>query len=354
MIIKTLSLRDFRNYTTKEVLFHPQVTRIVGDNAVGKTNLIEAIYFLGRGGSFRTHQRKDLIRHETLAAIIRASATQNDLDDAFAVEIGQGRTRFLRNGKGVRRPDAAWPGIVLFAPEETLLFRAGPTLRREYLDRLIEGVHLPYRKLLRDYQKVIQGRNRILHQGYEMASTDIEAQLAPWTDQLVTLGSEVIGQRRQWLDRLQELLPAVHEDFARVDGAVALAYRPHVASRDAFRETLEARHEEERARGVTVAGPQRDDLEVTLAGHDLRHFGSQGQHRSVVLALKLAEIDLARTAIGRTPILLLDDVASELDPGRLAAFLDRLQVMECQILLTSVHVGEALKDATPHASTITI
>ncbi|MBI2344329.1 MAG: DNA replication/repair protein RecF [Deltaproteobacteria bacterium] len=353
MILQHLSLVHFRNYQTLELALHPQVTRIVGDNAQGKTNLLEALYYLGRGDSFRTSERHDLIAHDRGAAVIRAQAMTGGLIDQFAVEIA-GRRRFLKNGKGVRRPDRTWPYCILFAPEETLLFRTGPQHRREYLDRLISGIDPSYRNLLRNYDRVLRQRNRLLHDSMEWAQGARACQLEPWTEQLIACGAELVVARRSWVERLQAFLPAIYAQFAACDGEIVLHYSPHVADAATFRAVLAARQDEEFVRGITVAGPQRDNLVAMVAGNDLQHFGSQGQHRSVVISLKLAEVALVQDTSGRLPILLLDDVASELDPQRLAALLETLHAMTCQIVLTTIHIGEVLQRAIPGGETVTV
>lgn len=337
MIIEQLSLRDFRNYSVQEIQLHPRVTYLIGNNAQGKTNLIEAIYYVGRGASFRAVQRHDLIRHGQEAGYLHARVQWDGLHDELAVEIGQERRRWLRNGKAVRGPDLEWPHVILFAPEETLLFKGGPDARRAYLDTLIEGVDPAFRGIRRNFTRALQQRNRVLRESPQYSKGQVLAQLAPWTEQLIAWGAQVIALRRQWSERLSHILPVVHREFARVDGDIILQYEPYVTDAESFQARLTERQEEELLRRLTLVGPQRDEIRAQLGGQDLRHFGSQGQHRSVVLSLKLAEIALAREYRGRPPILLLDDVASELDPDRGRAFFSYLETMACQIVLTTTH-----------------
>ncbi len=349
-----LSLENFRNYTTLELAFHPQVTRIVGDNAQGKTNLLEAVYFLGRGHSFRTSHRSDLICYECTAGIIRAQSTTKGLQDEWCVEITRERNRFLCNGKSMRSPDERWPYIILFAPEETMLFRGEPSGRREYLDALIAGLDTSYRTTLNNFRRVLQQRNRILHEAEGFSSAQVREQLAPWTEQLLEYGSKIIIARQRWIDTLNTVLQLQHAQFARRDGAIQLVYLPSVRDITEFRAALAARHDEELARRMTVVGPQRDDFAATLAGMDLKHYGSQGQHRSVVISLKLAEVRLVLERIGHAPILLLDDVASELDPSRIRDFLETIQAMECQIILSTVHLADQHARHQTRSATIVV
>ncbi len=354
MILQSISLQAFRNYHALDLDFHPQVTRIVGDNAQGKTNLLEAIYFLGRGHSFRSAQRVDMIQHGAELAILRARTSHHGLLDEYAAEIKRERNRYLRNGKAVRGPDQHWPYVILFAPEETLLFRNEPSARREYLDALISGLDERYKMVLRNFRRVLQQRNRILQQAGDIAIAQLKAQLAPWTEQLIAYGIQIVEARREWIEILNGTLPLMHGAFAAGDGELRLCYQPSVTDAATFRMTLAEREDEEWARQMTVVGPQRDELSATLAGMDLKHYGSQGQHRSVVISLKLAEVRLVCDRIGHAPILLLDDVASELDPGRLDAFFGSLHAHACQIILSTVHVADRLLKQHPESETITI
>lgn len=342
MYLASLSLQDFRNYSCESLEFHNQVTRVVGNNAQGKTNLLEALYYLGRGYSFRTSQKTDLIRHGCPAAFIRAEGYRGDLKEEYAIEIG-GRRRFLRNGKAVRQPDRFWPHAILFAPEEALLFKVGPSMRRDYLNRMIAGMDSDYRRLLRQYEKILLQRNRLLKQVSDLGRSLVLSQLSAWNRHLVESGLLVMEARRLWVERLFVHLELYHSRFASEDGGISLKYEPHVVDRATFEEQLSQRQDEELARGMTVVGPQRDELSVFIGEADLRHFGSQGQHRSVVLALKLAEVSLARQVHGESPLLLLDDVTSELDSGRVSSFFEILEDFGCQIVLTTTHIDQGVQ-----------
>lgn len=338
-MITRIELDNFRNYTHLSLDINPQVTHIIGDNAQGKTNLLEAIYFLGRGRSFRTSKNQDLVLHGSGSATIRSTAIHNELVDELGIEIGK-RRRLLKNGKFVRKIDETWPHTILFAPEETLLFKSSPGARREYLDFLIEGMEPSYSTLTSNYEKVLRNRNRILKNAWNQPRNLVFSQLSPWTEQMVNLGAEIIHKRGVWLMRLQEVLATVYPQFGAKDGDIKLQYMPYARNTLDFKQALLERADEEIARGMSLVGPQRDDFLVCFGSEEnnLKNFGSQGQHRSVVLALKLAEVELARLTRNSSPILLLDDVVSELDPSRARDFISSLEAMTCQILLTTTHL----------------
>lgn len=340
MILTRLTVRDFRNYADAELALDARVTYFVGANAQGKTNLLEAVYLLGRGHAFRTADREDLIRQGATCARVRAESDREGLRDHWAVELQVAARTLWRNEKRVRGTDAAWPHVILFAPEETWLFKGPPAARRDYVDTVIEGVDPAYRAVRRQWQRVLMQRNRVLKQAGEIPGAQWRALLAPWDVQLVELGLHVVQARREWLELLHALLPAVHAAFAPTDGEIVLHYRPQVDQAEFFREQLRLRADEERVRGITLVGPHRDDIGVSLDGRDLHHFGSQGQHRSVVLSLKLAEVLLSRERRGTAPILLLDDVGSELDADRLAALFAYLRTLHAQTLVTATHVDD--------------
>lgn len=355
MTIQSLQLVNFRNYAELSLELTAPVTYVLGPNAQGKTNLLEALYVIGRGASFRTSAKADLLRHGTERAKIAATTDTNGLCDRLEVELStDGRRQLTRNGKKVARPDAQWPHVILFAPEETLLFKVSPEMRRDYLDTLIEGMEPAFRSVRLNYFRVLKQRNRILSGAWEHPRAAVLAQLAPWTAQLTALGERLTQERARWIARIAEVLPDIHAQFAPHDGRPTLHYHPNITTAAQFADILSTRVDEEIARGTTVVGPQRDDVSVSLADEDLRHCGSQGQHRSVILSLKLTEVALAQQIHRRAPTLLLDDVASELDPVRGTAFFTMLTRCDCQIILTTTHEQGFVPQWTANAQKVVV
>ena len=352
MRLRTLDLAHFRNITSIHLEPTGGLNLFTGANAQGKTNLLEAIAFLGLGCSFRDAELGQLVRHQQQEAHIQATTTTTNGDDRWSASITSERKEIQRNGKTVRGSRCGLP-CVLFSPDETTLLREAPAARRRYLDRLLVTLHPSYRPLLRDYERVVTQRNRLLNDDTTSRQA-VVAQLPHWDDQLVTQGSQLIEMRVQWVEKLKPFLRAASTRLASDDGDATLNYLPScgadfVATREqiAIRLTslLYERRTDERDRRVTLVGPHRDDWRVTIGGDDAKRFASQGQHRSLILALKLAEMELRRQVLGDLPITLLDDVMSELDRKRAERLLMYVREYGSQVFLTTTEGHETSADA---------
>jgi DNA replication and repair protein RecF len=340
MRLVSLSVSDFRNLAAVELAPSPRATILLGENGQGKTNLLEAIYFLTTLKPLRGSRLQELVRFGTDRAQVAA-----DFDGpggvrraAVSIQAG-GRTAFL-DGKVQERLDAYFEGraAVCFSPDDLLLVKGGPEGRRRFLDRAAFNRWPALLAEARDYVRALRARNAALRG----APPDVEAS---FREPLVRAAARLLRRRR---DLVEELAPRVTRAFAEISGPEApealLAYRPasgmsvtggeeEIAARLA--EILAHRIERDREKGYTSAGPHMDELVLALAGKGARLFGSQGQQRALVLALKIAEIENLRVALGRPPLLLLDDVSSELDPGKNRYLLDYLSTLPAQAFLTS-------------------
>lgn len=350
MNITDITLRHFRNYRECSVEFHPRVNCLVGQNAQGKTNLLEAMYAVAFGHSFRTVEYRHMIAFGEGAGRVGGTVTRAGFSDAVVVELGLERKRHLVNGKRASRIGTWTPAAVLFAPEEVLLFKEGPDARRTSLDRITAIVQPGHPATVRHYGRALLQRNRLLK---EVTYPFDAAVLEPWDQELIRWGVQVVLGRAAGVAAINATLPLAYQRIAYNDPPAALQYLPccgeiAVDATDAaeaadaiaqwFRETIHARRTEELERRVTLVGPHRDDLMAQLGGQSLRGFGSQGQHRSVVLALKVAEAELYRRRDREPPLFLLDDVTSELDPIRTAAFFRYLAATEGQVLWTTTEI----------------
>ncbi len=340
MRLLRLAIRDFRNLASVDLEPSPRATILLGENAQGKTNLLEAIYLLTTLKALRGARLQELVRFGEARAQVAGDFDGPGGVRRAAVQVqAGGRTAFL-DGKPQDRLDAYFEGLaaVCFAPDDLLLVKAGPEGRRRFLDRAAFNRWPAVLGEVREFVRALRARNAALR----TAPAEVEASFrAP----LVRAAARLVVRRRALA---AELSPRLSAAFAEISGprapAALLAYRPAAGMRaDGSEDELAARLAalfaerlgRDRERGFTSAGPHMDDLVLALDGRGARLYGSQGQQRALVLALKIAEIENLRAALGRPPLLLLDDVSSELDPAKNRYLLAYLAALPAQVFLTS-------------------
>ncbi len=340
-ILRGLSARDLRGYAVLDAVFESGPQLVWGPNAAGKTSLLEAIVLLAWGRSHRTSTEAELVRWGCELARVEARVGRSDEppDQRDAVEVavvrtGSGGARKRIRVNGVARRAASLHGVlrtVLFAPEDMLLVAGSPSLRRDALDTLASQRSPVYARDLALYARTLQQRNGLLRRiREEQASRD---ELRFWDATLVEAGAAVRDERHRLLADLAGPLAAAHAEIAPDEaaaGVLAVAYatnapqHPNESVREALARRLAETADKEVWNGSTLVGPHRDDLVFELGGRALASFASRGQQRTAILAFKLAELDLLTTLDGRPPLLLLDDVFSELDPDRRAHLVRRI------------------------------
>jgi DNA replication and repair protein RecF len=310
---------------------------IHGDNGAGKSNLLEAIYYLGALKSFRGAKTEDLIALGSQSGSIEATLDGGPAPHRLRVHMGRSdqRRRLQLDGKRPRSKSAWYQTIrmVLFHPGDLALAAGAPDRRRAFLDRMLEQMDPIYGSTLASYEKALRSRNRLLK------DERIDRRSIRAYDAILSKTGGIIGQARQRL--IDDLGPRAMRAFSDVfagDTPLVVRYLPRVEpSEEAIAEALERSFDRDRARGFTAEGPHADDLELRLHHVGARHHGSQGQHRTIVLALKTAELDLLSERTGKVPILLLDDVSSELDRNRNRRFFEMLSHAGGQVFLTTTH-----------------
>lgn len=342
MVVSSLSIRDFRNIPSLELEPSQTVNIIRGDNAQGKTNLIEAIYLLTGQKSFRQNRESVFVRFGQETAVIRAGFFAGGREQQLSLTIKEGKRAATLNELTVGVGELTGRFLaVVFSPAELSLVRQGPSQRRAFLDGAITQVMPRYQKTMSDLSRVLFQRNRLLY--------DIAHRLAPddgllevWDRSFSKLSYSIINARCRYLSRLAPFGEEIYRGISGGKETLAMAYRPSIPGdwgtvkeeegEELIFSALQKAREEDIKNGCTTLGPHRDDLELLVNGVSARNYGSQGQQRSCALALKLAECSLIRQVAGEQPVVLLDDVLSELDKGRRDYLLSGL--MEGQLFIT--------------------
>ncbi|MFC0273056.1 DNA replication/repair protein RecF [Metabacillus herbersteinensis] len=335
MFIKELTLKNYRNYDELDIHFENKVNVILGENAQGKTNVMEAIYVLAMAKSHRTSNDKELIRWDQEYAKIEGRVEKYNTSSSLQLVISKkgkkAKLNFLEQQKLSQYVGAM--NVIMFAPEDLNLVKGSPQVRRRFIDMEIGQVSPIYLHDLSRYQKVLQQRNHYLKLLQIRKQTD-QAMLDVLTIQLCEVAAKIIKKRLQFINQLQKWAEPIHSGISRGLESLTIQYKPSVeVSEDQdMSKMIEVLHlkfdkirEKEIDRGVTLAGPHRDDLEFFVNQRDVQTYGSQGQQRTTALSLKLAEIELIHAEIGEYPILLLDDVLSELDDYRQSHLLNTIQ-----------------------------
>ena len=357
MRLTSLALRDWRNTTSARLDTDARFVVLHGDNGQGKTNLLEAVYVLATLRSFRESRPRRWVRHGCDAAEIRATSVGPAGTRALTWRWAGGRRELEMDGA---RPSAlvewfAAVRAVLFSPEDAGIVRGEPELRRRFLDRAEFTARPDYLDLARAYRRVVQQKAALLR------GSPRRAELDPWNARLADLGARVALRRRRIVAELEPAFVAMHQSIAgpRAAGAVRLEVRgvgagsvdePHDQVRARLAEAVVGAMDDELRRQRVLVGPHRDDLGIFLDGRSARTFASQGQARTLVLSLKLAELDAARER-GDAPMFLLDDLTSELDAGRMGRLVAVLEALESQVWVTTTdprHLGPLPEGAAVH------
>ena len=336
--LERLSVDDFRNLAHVELAPHPRFTVLSGDNGQGTSNLLEAVCLVGWQRSFRGARAGEMIRHGAATARVEARLwAPPDPAHEARIDLRPGGRSVRLDGKRPPSPEAYFGTVqmVLFHPGELALVQGGPAERRALLDRVLYQTSVAYPSIHRDFRVALKSRNRLLREGARAdAIRSFDRPLADAAVRIVAARAALV----------EELAPCVRTAFAEITGGALtldVTYRPRTAAStsDELLEALERTFSRDQARGQTSAGPQGDDIDLSLDGHPARAFASQGQQRAIVLAIKCAEVDVVQGRSGHVPLLLLDDVSSELDATRSEYLFDRLRRGGGQVILTTTRAA---------------
>ncbi|MEB3103242.1 DNA replication/repair protein RecF [Ferviditalea candida] len=339
MFLKSLRLNHYRNYEKVEFTTNHNVNILIGPNAQGKTNLLEAIFVIALSKSYRTSKDKELIGWNLREASISAEIEKKYGTVGLDLLITQHGKKTKINGLEQKKLSEfiGTLNIVMFSPEDLEMIKGSPGVRRRFLDMEIGQVQPSYLHHLMQYQKVLAQRNNMLKMNNPMNEAG-KMMLDVWNEQLASHGVKIMKKRQQFINKLQIRAENIHTGITNGREKLRIVYQPSFESKDIEDEPILFNHfmiklsqirEQEFKRRMTLAGPHRDDLQFYINDKEVISFGSQGQQRTAALSLKLAEIELIKEEVGEYPVLLLDDVLSELDRYRqtqlILTFQDKVQ-----------------------------
>lgn len=365
MFVDKLKLIHYRNYKNEQITFSPKVNIIIGDNAQGKTNLVEAIYVCGFGKSFRTAQDKDLINMTEEFTHISANVNKGDLELKIDFKCNNKQKKEIKLNEVPLKKLGELMGkfnVVIFSPEDLQLIKGTPAIRRKYMDKSISQIYPNYYHLLIEYNKILKQRNNLLKQIIAKKTDKIMIEI--WDEQLATNGSKIMEYRLRFLEKLKKICFDIHfkisDENERLKVEYISNYLPknleHTGVYDkiysGMLENLKSRLELDIRRGYTSVGPHRDDLSFLINEIDSKKFGSQGQVRTTALSLKLSEISIIRNTLNENPVLILDDVLSELDHIRQNHLIS--YISDIQTFITTTEINNILNENILDAKIIRI
>lgn len=316
MIIKSIELADYRNYDFLEMNFCKGTNILYGDNAQGKTNILEAIYVSATTKSHKGSKDKEIVNFNKEEAHIRTYIEKEGVDTRVDMHLRKNKSKGIAiDGKKIKKAAdlLGLCNVVFFSPEDLSIIKNGPAERRRFVDMELCQLDNFYLYNLNHYNKIVNQRNKLLKDMY--MNPDLKETLNIWDMQLVSYGSKIIERRRLFAEQLNEIIYDIHKKLSGDKEDIKILYEPDVEIEE-FERKLKNSQDRDIKTKMTSVGPHRDDFSFMIGDIDIRKFGSQGQQRTAALSLKLSEIELVKKITKDTPILLLDDVLSELDSNR--------------------------------------
>lgn len=338
MIVKSLELSNFRNYESLSMEFSPSTNILYGDNAQGKTNILEAVFLCATTKSHKGSKDKEIIKLQSEEAHIRMVIRRDELDHRIDMHLKKNKPKGVAiDGIPIKRSSELFGiiNVVFFSPEDLAIIKDGPSERRRFIDMELCQLSKLYLHNLLNYNKVLNQRNNLLKQ--VCFNKGLLDTLYVWDQQLLHFGTELMKERQAFMKNMNEIVVKLHKKLSDGKEELEIAYEPNVAISE-FESKLNKSMERDIALKVTNVGPHRDDLSFFINGQDVRKYGSQGQQRTAALSLKLAEIELVKQVTKDKPILLLDDVLSELDRKRQNQLLD--SIIGIQTIVTCTGLEE--------------
>ena len=342
MYIKSIELMNFRNYENLAMDFHPEKNILYGDNAQGKTNILEALYYCGMTKSHKGSKEKEIIKMNEKEAHIRMFVEKKGVTRKIDMHLKRNKAKGVAiDGIPIRKSGEliGLVNIVFFSPEDLRIIKHGPSERRRFVDMELCQLDKVYYHDLAKYNQIINQRNNLLKQ--ISFNQNLLGTLDIWDEQLIECGLRIIKRRAQHIKHLNEIVAPIHEKLSGGRENLVLQYEANATVED-FALKVSQNRERDLFQKMTNVGPHRDDILFSIQDIDIRKYGSQGQQRTAALSLKLAEIEVMKQAVGENPVLLLDDVLSELDRNRQNYLLDSIQ--DIQTIITCTGLEEFIQE----------
>ena len=331
MYIKNIKLKNFRNYENQEINLENKINIFYGDNAQGKTNILEAIYLCALGKSFRTKKEKELILFSKENSFIEINYQKKDREGKINLEINNKKYFYLNNIKLKKLSEILGNiNIVLFSPDDINIIKGVPENRRKFLNIMISQLRPNYVYNYNLYLKILEQRNNYLRQiKYENKNREL---LEIWNQQLTICAENVYNYRKEFIEKILNKINNIHSKITEEKEKINIKYISNFKNKEEFLKELKNNEEIDIQKGYTTRGIHRDDFDIYINNNKLNIYGSQGQIRSFILSLKISELEIIYDEIGEYPVLLLDDFMSELDEKRRVGFLN--SVKDAQVLIT--------------------
>ena len=336
MFIEKLELKNYRNYESLDIDLSNNVNIFFGDNAQGKTNILESIYLCATASSHRGSKDKDIIKFESDEAHIKLFTKKREMSYRIDMHLKKNKAKGIAvNGVPVKRISEVFGilNVILFSPEDLSIIKDGPSKRRKFLDVELCQIDKIYLNNLINYNKILNQRNKVL-KDYEKVN-NVDTMLDVLDEQLITYSKEIIKRRKEFIKELNGIVFDIHSKISDNREKINIVYKPNIDEK--IEDMYLLNRANDKKYRTTSIGPHRDDMVFMNDKEDIRVYGSQGQQRTVALSLKLAEIELVKNRIGDNPILLLDDVLSELDDKRQHHLIDSLKNVQTLITCTGVN-----------------
>lgn len=342
MIIETVELDNYRNYENLHISLDPKTNILYGNNAQGKTNILEAIYVCSTTKSHRSSKDREMIRFGKEESHIKMMVKKKDIPYRIDMHLKKNKSKGIAiNGMPIKKASELFGivNVIFFSPEDLNIIKNGPAERRKFMDLELCQLDKVYVHNLTNYNKIINQRNKLLKDLWNQE--ELIHTLDIWDMQLAKYGEEIMKRRIDFVKKLNEIIFGIHKKITDNKEEIYIKYEPNTKKEEIYNELIRCREKDIQMKSTSI-GPHRDDISFYIKDMDVRKYGSQGQQRSCALSLKLSEIELVKQMTGDMPVLLLDDVLSEIDSNRQNHLLDSLH--HVQTVMTCTGLDEFVKN----------